>query len=166
MILPEWVRTRENRYIDVIERFGTDNEWKRTLEVPDVWYQSVSKIKAKAKDAFFSVGNMEMFQSRVGFTVFGGCLFITSERQRSYYLKGETQIPRVYSVRLIKRDETIGTVGEHGMFSSNENAKIFAGRLARDLGRVDMYCIRLVNGVPCVRNRNDATLLHQIVPWW
>ena len=75
---------------------------------------------------FFEPSTMRFFSSRVHCDVYGGCLFVTSE-------KGTHQSTRLYTVRKIEEDGSITTVGGFQAFHSRYAAHAYARETAKEL---------------------------------
>ena len=75
---------------------------------------------------FFEPSTMRFFSSRIHSDVYGGCLFVTSE-------KGSHQPTRLYTVRKIEEDGNIITVGEFQAFHSRYSAHAYAKESAKEL---------------------------------
>jgi hypothetical protein len=93
-----------------------------------VSYFTVHAIKQANKDAgqyFFSPDTMRFFNTKIASKrVYGGRYFITSE-QFDY------NSPRLYTIREAKPDGTIDDASEFQQFSTVEQAKRAAEKLAR-----------------------------------
>ena len=87
-------------------------------------YQLV-QINQRNGRHFFSPDSMRFFSSRVHDTVYGGCIFVTSE-------KGWDDI-RAYTVRAIDNKGNIYTLGEFQEYSCRASAHAAASRLAKQL---------------------------------
>ena len=72
---------------------------------------------------FFDKDTMRFFQSRIHDVVYGGCVFVTSEKQRSY--RGHTY-PRLYTVRYMDNKGSVHTIGEFQGFDTRSKAHTFA----------------------------------------
>ena len=68
---------------------------------------------------FFSKGAMRGFNTRVHDAVYGGCVFVTSERNDIPYCAPQ---PRVYSVRVQRADGSIETYGSVGDYATRAEA--------------------------------------------
>lgn len=67
---------------------------------------------------FFEADTMAFFDSQIESTLFGGCLFITSEQ-----FHGSTEDgPRRYTVRVAMADGSVDTLGEFQEFETWDNA--------------------------------------------
>ena len=64
---------------------------------------------------WFEPSSMRFFRSRVGQTLYGGRYFISSEQF-------DDQSPRLYTVREVKPDGSIGTVGQFQGHRSRDHA--------------------------------------------
>ena len=75
---------------------------------------------------FFERGTMRFFNSHIQHTPpIGGFLFITSERER-------WDKPRLYTIRAIRENGKIETIGDFGSYYSSREAR----RVAQDLAPV------------------------------
>lgn len=79
---------------------------------------------------FFSRNAMRGFNSRVHDAVYGGCVFVTSERNDMPYCQPQ---PRVYTVRIAMEDGSIETYGSLGDYSTRSQAHTQAQWLANAL---------------------------------
>ena len=69
--------------------------------------------------SFFSLDNMRWFNSRVLPDIYGGCVFITSE-------KFDNKSPRLYTIREITEDGNLLSIGEFQMFKTLATARKYA----------------------------------------
>ena len=74
---------------------------------------------------FFSEGAMRSFSSRIHSDVYGGCVFVTSEKNRSW----RYNYPRLYTVRYMDGDGNTHTVGDFQGFETRSKAHTFARNL-------------------------------------
>jgi len=74
---------------------------------------------------FFSEGAMRSFSSRIHSDVYGGCVFVTSEKNRSW----RYNYPRLYTVRYMDGDGNTHTVGDFQGFETRSKAHTFAKNL-------------------------------------
>ena len=79
---------------------------------------------------FFSNGAMKSFNSRVHDVVYGGCVFVTSERNDMPYSAPQ---PRVYTVRIAMTDGSIQTYGSLGDYATRYDAHSTAEWLGKAL---------------------------------
>ena len=101
-------------------------------------FHSVSQIKAtNARNGFyfFAPNSMRFFNSRVHDAVYGGCVFVTSERNDMPYSRPQA---RVYTVRIAMDDGSIETYGSMGDYATRSQAHAQAQWLGKALrnGRV------------------------------
>ena len=82
---------------------------------------------------FFDRESMRFFNSRILSDVYRGRWFVTSERNDMPYSQPAT---RLYTVRYVREDGTLETVGEFQQYETAYQAKK-AARLAAERGRVD-----------------------------
>ena len=75
---------------------------------------------------FFEPSTMRFFSSRIHSDVYGGCIFVTSE-------KGTHQSTRLYTVRKIEDDGNITTIGGFQAFRSRYAAHAYAKETAKEL---------------------------------
>jgi hypothetical protein len=68
---------------------------------------------------FFSRNTMSFFNSRVHDAVYGGCVFVTSEKNDMPYSSPQ---PRVYTVRIAMEDGSIETFGSLGDYATRSQA--------------------------------------------
>ena len=74
---------------------------------------------------FFTEGAMRSFNSRIHTDVYGGCVFVTSEKNRSWRF----EYPRLYTVRYMDGDGNTHTVGDFQGFETRSKAHTFAKNL-------------------------------------
>jgi hypothetical protein len=87
---------------------------------------------------FFSKGAMRWFNTRVHDAVYGGCVFVTSERNDMPYSAPQ---PRVYTVRVAMADGSIQTYGSLGDYATRADAHSDARWLGTQLKNGSMvYC--------------------------
>jgi hypothetical protein len=89
--------------------------------------ESIRRANAKAGFYFFEAGALRFFASRIGSTVYGGKYFITSEQFRP---SSGPPARRKYSVRMIRPDGSIDTIGGFQAYASRSGAASAALRLA------------------------------------
>lgn len=85
-------------------------------------FSSISQIKASnARNGyyFFSPSTMRGFNSRVHDAVYGGCVFVTSERNDIPYCAPQ---PRVYTIRVMRANGSIDTYGNMGDYATRAEA--------------------------------------------
>jgi len=83
-------------------------------------YTSINQILSEAERAgsfFFSKATMRFFNSRIHSEIYGGCYFITSERD--HYRESN---PRFYTVRKYEGGLKVETVGEFCQYTSKAQA--------------------------------------------
>ena len=71
---------------------------------------------------FFSEGAMRSFSSRIHSDVYGGCVFVTSEKNNSW----RYNYPRLYTVRYMDNTGSTHTIGEFQGFETRSKAHTFA----------------------------------------
>jgi hypothetical protein len=79
-------------------------------------YTSISQIINEAESAgshFFTIGTLRFFSSRIYKEIYGGCYFITSERDNY-----RDSNPRFYTIRKYEGGLKIETVGEFCQYTS------------------------------------------------
>jgi len=74
---------------------------------------------------FFSKDSMSFFSSRVHSDVYGGCVFVTSEKNNSAY----HEYPRLYTVRYMDSTGNTHTADEFQSFGTRSKAHTFAKNL-------------------------------------
>lgn len=93
-------------------------------------FETVRQIRGAMREAgslWFSEGAMRMFGTRVHQSVYGGRVFVTSEKDPlGRFWGGE----RRYTVRRVTDDFRIETVGEFGAHSTSSDAHREAARVA------------------------------------
>ena len=90
----------------------------------------VKRANAAAGEHFFEPAEMAFFRSRIESELVDGRWFVTSE-QMPEGLRESPLGPRRYTVRLVRRDGTIGTVGEFQGFDSAGDALAHIAELRR-----------------------------------
>lgn len=96
-------------------------------------FGSISLIKAtNARNGwfFFSKGAMRSFNTRVHDAVYGGCVFVTSDRNDIPYCSPQ---PRVYTVRIAMANGSIETYGNMGDYATRAQAHAEAQWLGKAL---------------------------------
>jgi hypothetical protein len=96
-------------------------------------FYSISQIQnnnASNGYYFFSKGAMKSFNTRVHDAVYGGCVFVTSEKNDMPYY---APLPRVYTVRIAMADGSIETYGSLGDYSTRAQAHAEAQWLGKAL---------------------------------
>ena len=96
-------------------------------------FSSVSQIKRLNESSgryFFSPAAMRGFRSRVHDSVYGGCVFVTSEKNDMPYCAPQ---PRMYTVRVAMADGSIRTYGSIGDYATRAEAHSVARLLAAGL---------------------------------
>ena len=91
-------------------------------------YEYIRQIKYDNKASgfcFFSPGTMRVWASRVHSQVYGGCIFVTSEKNQSW----RYEFARAYTIRMIDRTGSIRTIGEYQAFETRYAAHTYAKRL-------------------------------------
>jgi len=81
---------------------------------------------------FFSEATMRAFSSRIHSDVYGGCVFVTSEKNRSWRYK----YPRLYTVRYMDSTGYTRTVGEFQGFETRSKAHTFAKNIGIKIDQV------------------------------
>lgn len=103
-------------------------------------YYSMAGVRAANRSAgfyFFDPESMRQFGSRVGGTLYGGRYFVTSEQDRFPFVPEESRAwfgMRRYSVREVRPDASIATVGEFGQYSTRAEAIAAIRRLIASEG--------------------------------
>lgn len=93
-------------------------------------FQNIEEVKTQNKrkgQHFFDASTMRFFGSRVGYRIYGGCYFVTSEQDN--YGGGS----RRYTVRVAYACGDIDTVGDFQAFDTHRQAVAFARDLAAKL---------------------------------
>jgi len=96
-------------------------------------FSSISQIKRLNESNgrhWFSPSAMRSFNSRVHDVVYGGCVFVTSEKNDMPYCAPQ---PRVYTVRVAFEDASIQTYGSLGDYATRSDAHADARWLAAGL---------------------------------
>lgn len=107
----------------VLERYYDEMRPKKLPDTPI--FNTVEEIKRASYDAgyhFFDEDTMRYFKSRVLDDIFGGNVFITSEKK--------SDDPRHYTIRQMQKDASIETIGEYDQFNTAAVAKKYAQRFA------------------------------------
>ena len=74
---------------------------------------------------FFTEDAKRFFRSRIHSDVYGGCVFVTSEKHVSWRFEGD----RLYTVRYMDGDGNTHTVGDFQGFETRSKAHTFARNL-------------------------------------
>ena len=96
-------------------------------------FSTISQIKRLNESNgryFFSAGAMRSFNCRVHENLYGGCVFVTSEKNDMPYCAPQ---PRIYTVRVAFDDATIQTYGSLGDYATRSAAHADARWLAAGL---------------------------------
>ena len=96
-------------------------------------FSTISQIKRLNESSgrhFFSPSAMRSFNCRVHENVYGGCVFVTSEKNDMPYCAPQ---PRVYTVRVAFDDASIQTYGSLGDYATRSDAHADARWLAAGL---------------------------------
>lgn len=78
---------------------------------------------------FFNEDTKKSFQSRIHSNVYGGCVFVTSEKNKSW----RYEYDRAYTVRIILGNGNIKTVGEFQGFDTRYSAHAYAKALGEQI---------------------------------
>jgi len=108
-------------------------------------FRSVEAVKRANADSgghYFSKDTMRFFRSRVGETLYNGCLFVTSECDGNR--------PRGYAIRVAHSDGSIGSVTEVLHYGRRERAHMDAANIGRAMAELD--------GCPCQYHRDGAPI--------
>ena len=92
-------------------------------------YTSINQIISEAERAgshFFSKATLRFFSSRILPTIYGGCYFITSERDNY-----RDSNPRFYTIRKYEGDLRVETVGEFCQYTSKAQAVSAVNKLIK-----------------------------------
>ena len=87
--------------------------------------QAAQRLNENTGRHFFSPSNMRFFKCRIHANIYKGCVFVTSE-QSSWDV-------RKYTVRAIKADGSIETVGEFQGYETRSQAHTAAQKFARTI---------------------------------
>ena len=96
-------------------------------------FSTISQIKRLNESNgrhFFSPSTMRYFNCRVHDVVYGGCVFVTSEKNDMPYRAPQ---PRIYTVRVAFDDASIHTYGSLGDYATRSDAHADARWLAAGL---------------------------------
>ena len=88
-------------------------------------YKYISQIEYANKAIghyFFDNGTMRSFNSRVHSQVYGGCIFVTSEKNSSWRFEYD----RAYTIRMITETGSIRTIGEFQEHDTRYSAHSYA----------------------------------------
>ncbi len=83
---------------------------------------------------FFSEGAMRSFSSRIHSDVYGGCVFVTSEKNKSWHQF--TAYPRLYTVRYMDNTGSTHTIGEFQGFDTRSKAHTFAKNIGIEIDQM------------------------------
>ena len=98
-------------------------ELAKTNSLPT--HRAIYQIKAHNQNNgyyFFNENTMRGFKSRIHSDVYGGCVFVTSEKNSSWRFDH----PRAYTVRMITDNGDIKTIGEFQGFDTRYSAHAHA----------------------------------------
>ena len=98
-------------------------ELANTGKLPN--HRAIYQIRAHNQNNgyyFFNENTMRGFKSRVHSDVYGGCVFVTSEKNSSWRFDH----PRAYTVRMITENGSIETIGEFQGFDTRYSAHAHA----------------------------------------
>ena len=85
--------------------------------------EEIKQQNSRKGQHFFSDSTMRFFGSRVGYRVYGGCYFVTSEKDNY----GDQA--RRYTVRVAYSDGDIDTMGDFQAFATRAQAVAYARSL-------------------------------------
>ena len=98
-------------------------ELAKTNSLPNhKWIEDVKTHNRVQGYYFFNTDTMRGFKSRVHENVYGGCVFVTSEKNSSWRF----DYPRAYTVRMITENGSIETIGEFQGFDTRYSAHAHA----------------------------------------
>ena len=83
------------------------------------------RLHEKYGGYFFTKDSMRFFSSRIHSDVYGGCVFVTSEKNKSY----RHEYSRLYTVRYMDNTGNTHTAGEFQGFETRSKAHTFASNL-------------------------------------
>ena len=72
---------------------------------------------------------MRFFRSRIHDVVYGGCVFVTSEKHVTW----RTEHPRYYTVRYMDNKGNVHTIGEFQGFDTRSKAHTFAYNVGMEI---------------------------------
>jgi hypothetical protein len=81
---------------------------------------------------FFKEDTMRSFSSRIHSDVYGGCVFVTSEKNCSW----RYEYPRLYTVRYMDSTGNTRTVGEFQGFETRSKAHAFAKNIGIEIEQI------------------------------
>lgn len=93
-------------------------------------FHHIDEVKTENKrkgQHFFDASAMRFFGSRVGYRIYGGCYFVTSEQDN------HGDYARRYTIRVAYRDGDVDTVGDFQAFDTRAQAVAVARNLAAKL---------------------------------
>jgi hypothetical protein len=108
-------------------------------------FRSMEAIKRANTDSggfYFSKDAMRFFQSRVSDSLYGGCLFVTSEC--------DGRRPRGYAIRIAHADGSISSVTDVLHYGRRERAHMDAANIGRAMAELD--------GCPCQYHRDGTPI--------
>lgn len=112
----EWERATQRQHESKVKFLRQKAEHKYGPREMDL-------LRRQHEGHFFDPDTLSFFRSKIGDTVYGGNMFITSERG--------ARGPRVYTVRRVTKGGDIVTVGEHMDYSSKAQAVRAIARIMR-----------------------------------
>lgn len=89
-------------------------------------FKTLSEVRAAnaaAGHAFFETQAMGFFNSKIESDLYGGALFVTSEREKR-------KMPPRFTIRRADADGSVSTVGEFQQYTFRDDARDAARRLA------------------------------------
>lgn len=104
------------------------------METTERKFDDIAHVKAANRNLghhFFERDTMRFFQTRIGSTLHGGRLFVTSERDDSYGAPAWDG-QRRYTIRRANSDGSIHTVSGFGEYATSAAANAAAARLAKE----------------------------------
>jgi hypothetical protein len=99
-------------------------------------FGTIKQVEAHNENAghyFFSPGTRRFFRSRVHSNVYGGCVFVTSEKCAGF--RGRNY-PRAFTVRMIHENGSIDTVGEFQAFTTRHSAHFYARLIGEEINEL------------------------------
>ena len=100
----------------------TKDQVKNLANVNQVF--QLKRLNEKYGGYFFSDNSMRFFNSRIHDTVYGGCVFVTSEKAPSF--RGSRHSRRLYTVRYMDSTGNPHTIGDFQGFDTRSKAHAYA----------------------------------------
>ena len=98
-------------------------------------FGTIKQVEAHNENAghyFFSPDTRRFFRSRIHSNVYGGCVFVTSEK----LVTRTKRYQRAFTVRMIHENGSIDTVGEFQAFTTRHSAHFYARLIGEEINEL------------------------------